>query len=279
VEENQEAGLFVQSFASGSSGNCYLVSCQQTVLLLDAGISCRSIVGALRLNNYLPVDVDGVLITHEHADHIKGVQVLSRRTPAKFFASHPTWGAMDRLGIEVDPQQRQCFAPGDSWELGGARIFTFSVYHDSVDCVGYVVEDIVTGQRVGLVTDTGGFDQQMIDCLQGCHLLIVESNHDPDMLARGPYPAFLKRRIAGGRGHLSNQAGAQLVDRVISPQTQRVWLAHLSHENNSPDLALAAVKGILAPRQELGQQLPHIQVVPRAMLGPVYPEEKLLSLC
>jgi phosphoribosyl 1,2-cyclic phosphodiesterase len=270
--------LFVQSFASGSSGNCYFVSCGDTLILLDAGISCRGITGALRLNRYSPTDIQGILLTHEHSDHVKGVEVFAKRSKAKVFATPDTWSAIQRLGIEVAQGQQFVVEAGCSFEIGDAKVTPFPAYHDSCDCVGYVVEDKITGQRVGLATDTGCFDQGMVDALHGCELLIIESNHDPEMLAKGPYPSFLKRRIAGEKGHLSNQSGADLAGKAISSRTECIWLAHLSIENNDPELALATMQRVLERQLERGQDLPEISVVPRAMLGPVYPKERISPL-
>ena len=270
--------MFVQSFASGSSGNCYLVSCSETLILLDAGISCRGITGALQQNRYLPTDIQGILLTHEHSDHVKGVEVFAKRSKAGVFATPDTWSAIQRLGIEVAANQQFVVEAGLSFVIGHAQVTPFSVFHDSMDCVGYVVEDRVTGQRVGLATDTGCFDQGMVDALHGCELLIIESNHDPEMLAKGPYPAYLKKRIAGKKGHLSNQSGADLAGKAVSSRTKSIWLAHLSLENNAPELALATMQRVLEREICDGRDLPEISVVPRAMLGPVYPEERIAPL-
>lgn len=234
--------LRAATLASGSSGNCTVVSDGRVHMLIDAGISARRIAKGLSALGIELRHIAGVLITHEHIDHVAALPVLCRQTGAALFTAEGTayelcgkWpGLEDRFRV-FEPGQR--FAAGD-WEIG-----TFATSHDCACPVGYYVSD---GKRkLALCTDTGVITPPAREGVRGAHTLIGEFNYDPDMLRTGPYPAHLKKRIQGVRGHLSNQMGGELAAWAGSQGARRIVLAHLSQENNTPELAVKAAEAAL----------------------------------
>ena len=234
--------LRAATLASGSSGNCAVVSDGTVHILIDAGISAKRIALGLRSLGLSPAELSGVLITHEHSDHISGLDMLCRQTGADLYTAEGTARQIcyRRAGMEG---RFQVFEPGERFAIGNLVIHPFANSHDAACPVGYAIEG--GGRKLVLCTDTGYVTQEAAAVVQGCHLLICESNHDVDMLRSGPYPAYLKERILGDRGHLSNEAGAELAAHAVRHGARRVVLAHLSQENNTPALALAASKQAL----------------------------------
>ncbi len=238
-------------FASGSGGNCALLSDGETHVLLDAGISLRRITHALAAHGLTVEDLDGVLITHEHKDHVSAVPVLCRHHDTALYAprtvaNHIRWSAAG-----VDAHLRE-IEPGIPFPLGGFTVTAFLTPHDTDVSVGYRVEG---NGCFGLCTDAGHVTEEMTSALTGCGAVMVETNHDTDMLLSGPYPAVLKRRILSDRGHLSNECGAALCRELAERGTRRFVLAHLSQENNRPFLARAAVERALKSAEFGGVEL------------------------
>lgn len=235
--------LRVATLASGSSGNAAVVSDGRVHILIDAGISARRVTQGLRALGIEPRHLSGVLITHEHADHVNGLPVLCRQVGAPLYTAEPTafalcgkWGGLT--------ERFRVFLPGQRFALGGLEVGAFANSHDCACPVGYRVTD---GRRtLALCTDTGVVTDQAREGVKGAHTLIGEFNYDPDMLRTGPYPFPLKERIRGGRGHLSNEMGGELAAWAGSQGARRVVLAHLSQENNRPELALAAAERALS---------------------------------
>lgn len=235
--------MYLTTLASGSSGNCLLVSGGATHLLIDAGISARRITHALRELGLTPDDLSGVLVTHEHTDHIAGLETLTKRRTLPVYTSCGT-GRQLCYRIAAMEDILCPFQPGDTLEIGDFEITTFSTLHDTPASVGYAVTD---GKRkAAVVTDLGMVTDEVRQSIHGCDLLVVETNHDPEWVRTGPYPAFLKARILGERGHLSNDAGADLACFAVRGGAQTVVLAHLSAENNTPRHALDTVCACLA---------------------------------
>ena len=234
--------LRAATLASGSSGNCAVVSDGTVHILIDAGISARRVAQGLRALGLSPAQLSGVLITHEHSDHISGLDVLCRQMGADLYTAEGTARQIcyRRAGMEG---RFQVFEPGERFAVGSLVIHPFATSHDAACPVGYSIEG--GGRRLCLCTDTGYVTPEAAEAAAGCHLLICESNHDVDMLRAGPYPPYLKERILGDRGHLSNEAGAALAAGAVRGGARRVVLAHLSQENNTPALALAASKRAL----------------------------------
>ena len=248
--------MTVTTLASGSSGNCILVSHGATHLLVDAGISCRRIKNALAGLGLTPGELTAVLITHEHSDHISGLATLFKQYHLPVWCSKGT-GRQLEYRIAFLNEVLHTFEPGESFPLGGLTVTGFATLHDAADPVGYTFTDGV--RKAAVVTDLGVVTPVVEACVRGSGLLVAEANHDPDLVREGPYPYYLKQRILGAHGHLSNADCAALAARSGA---ETVILAHLSEENNRPALALETVRACLgehvtvevAPRNEPGRR-------------------------
>ena len=235
------------SLGSGSSGNCYLLQSGETSILLDAGISIRSLKKYLKdLDMSLEDDVSAVFVTHDHADHIKSVGNIANECGKTIYATqlvHEGIACNRCLKIQV-PANRMAFVEkGKPIEIGNFRVTPFDVPHDSRDCVGYVVE--ADGVRFCLVTDVGHVTDTIREQVGLANYLVLESNHDVNMLLMGKYSAFLKDRISSDKGHLNNEQAAYLLAESATPQLRHVWLCHLSEENNHPVLARKTAEAVL----------------------------------
>lgn len=229
--------LRAATLASGSSGNCTVVSDGRIHILIDAGISARRITQGLRALGIEPRHLSGILITHEHADHVNGLPVLCRQIDAPLYTAEPTAFALCRKWGGLTDRFR-VFAPGQRFALGGLEVRAFANSHDCACPVGYCIAD---GRRkLALCTDTGVITPAAWEEAAGSDTLICEFNYDPELLRVGPYPYYLKERIRGEQGHLSNEVGASLAAWAAERGARQVVLAHLSQENNRPELALAA---------------------------------------
>lgn len=225
---------------SGSSGNSYYIGSRSAGLLIDAGRSARQLDGALKLCGVDPLAVQGILVTHEHTDHVAGLRVFAKRYGLPVAASS---GTLEALGPALEGIETLEAAPG--MELAGIRVTPFSTSHDCAQPLGYrmTTED---GREFALCTDLGFLSDEVKEHLLGADFVVLESNHDLDMLRTGPYPAYLKRRILSDHGHLSNADCAGFLPALAKSGTRRFLLAHLSRENNSPALALEASLGALS---------------------------------
>ena len=244
------------TFASGSSGNCSLVRAGSALLLIDAGISCRRITQNLRALGLTPDDLSAVLITHEHADHIGGLATLTKRCAAPVYVSR---GAAPVIGCPTS-----AFTAGDTLAFPGCTVRSFSTSHDAADPVGYRID--APDGSLGILTDTGFVTDAACQALRGVDTLLLEANHDVETLQRGPYPYFLKRRILGAEGHLSNEAAAEFACRAAASGTRDILLAHLSRENNTPELAEYTVARAL---QSAGRPV-RLSVAPRDTMSEVH---------
>jgi phosphoribosyl 1,2-cyclic phosphodiesterase len=212
-----------------------LVTAGATRILVDAGFSARSLVERLEALGVAPASVDGIVVTHDHRDHTRGMGVFARRHATTLHMTKATRHACADLltGNEAVTE----YAPGRPFKVGRLRIEPFLTVHDAADPVGVAVVDEETGLRLGVATDLGRPTAQIRHALSGCDLLILEANHDEVLLHTGPYPASVKRRIASSHGHLSNQAAARLAKELLHPHLAGIVLAHLSFECNRPLLA------------------------------------------
>jgi len=227
------------SFASGSSGNCALLRGGGVTLLIDAGISLKRIRLGLRQEGLELSDVTAVLVTHEHSDHVSGLGMLSKYSEIPVYGSAGTVEALRREGRCLEKNLRAL--PDDlSVDLGELHVLGVPQLHDAAQPLGYRIE----GEKsaVGIFTDLGRLTETVANAARGCRFAVVETNHDVEMLRRGPYPPYLQRRILGDYGHLSNEAGAALALLLAEAGAEELFLGHLSRENNRPDLALAAVR-------------------------------------
>lgn len=241
--------LKTATIASGSSGNCLVVSDGTVHILIDAGISARRITTELKSLGIDPGKVAAVLVTHEHSDHISGLPVLCRQIGAELYTAEPTARQICRRTAGLEERFR-VFEPGERFAIGELVIGTFATSHDCACPVGYTVEH--GGRRMALCTDLGVVTREVLDGITGAGLLVSEFNYDTDMLRAGPYPPALKERILGRRGHLSNETGGKLAAWSAQRGTGRVVLAHLSRENNTPAVALLAAERAM---EEAGVQV------------------------
>lgn len=226
--------LSVCILASGSKGNAIYISDGTTALLIDAGLSGVEIERRLEAHNLDPRDIDAMIVSHEHADHIRGVGILSRRFDLPVYLSEKT-------GEEARPtigkiKEMRAFDCGQPFKVNTLNVEPFSIAHDAEDPAGFTIS--CNGRKIGIATDLGIATALVKQNLKGCDLLILEANHDPEMLMNGPYPWPLKQRIKGRTGHLSNQASGALLSELKHDRLQHVILAHLSETNNTPDKAL-----------------------------------------
>lgn len=233
---------------SGSSGNAFYVETSRTKLLIDAGQSGKAITQALEEACGRSMDeLDALLITHGHRDHILGAGVLARRYHLPVYATEGTWCEMDKRAGTIKEEQKNYIQAEDSLELGDLKIETFPVSHDAMEPVGFLLSS--AKKRLGIATDSGVFTARMSRVLQNADCLVLEANHDLELLKNGSYPWPLKKRISSIVGHLSNEGAGQALLQTLGKNSQKVILAHLSAENNKPDLALDTVKNLLEENQ------------------------------
>ena len=234
-------GMRFSVLGSGSRGNSVYIESGKTGILIDAGFSGKELVKRLKFIGRDLSDVKTICITHEHHDHIMGAGIISRRCSIPVLANPATFLAGEkRLGKLYG---RTEFETGDLVEFQGLAIRSFRISHDTADPVGFVVSD--NELSVGYCTDTGKVSHLMERRLSGCNGLIIEFNHNLEMLKSGPYPLFLQQRVRSSQGHLSNEDGADFFKKIISDQLQVAVLAHLSETNNTSQLARAAAEKIL----------------------------------
>ena len=252
------------TLASGSSGNCMLVSYESTHILIDAGISMRRTALSLKNLGLHPTDLSGILITHEHSDHVKGLVNLTKHFALPVYAAHKTASAL----ISSVPElcETICdFRAGDSFGLGSVEVHSFRTPHDTPESVGYRL--CARGRSLALVTDLGCVPRSVLEAVSGCDAVVLESNYDVEMLRMGKYPPFLKKRILGDRGHLSNEAGAQFAMALVESGTRRLVLAHLSRDNNTPELAFSSVNSHLRRGSAILGRDFEMSVAPRDTMG------------
>ena len=260
--------LTLTTLASGSSGNCTLVSDGHTHLLIDAGISARRITNALKALDIDPKELAGVLVTHEHSDHISGLATLTKQLSFPLYASSGTALALCAKLTALDENRVHSFTPGASFEIGALAVETFPTPHDAAQSTGYALS--CGGRKAAIVTDLGHVTPEVEEGIKGAHLLVAETNHDPEWLRSGSYPYFLKERILGSEGHLSNQDGARLICSAAAQGAKTVVLAHLSKDNNTPQRAYDTVAmALMRQGAELERDVV-LAVAPRAEMGCSY---------
>ncbi len=230
--------LFCQVLASGSRGNAILVRSPRTRILVDAGTTCKELVRRLDRTGTEAKRLDALVISHEHRDHVSAAGVLSRRFDLPVFM---TRGTLDNLPQETGRLASVAvFSTGKSFEVGDLRIHAFPTSHDAGESAGFIIEH--EGTRLGICTDLGIATKLVQVRLQGCHGLVLESNHDVDRLLEGPYPWHLKQRIRSAHGHLSNEDSRHLLEEVYHENMRCVVFAHMSETNNHPDLVLESCR-------------------------------------
>ncbi len=249
--------LFIASLNSGSNGNCYYVGNDREAILVDAGLSCRETERRMKDCGLDPARVKAVFISHEHGDHIRGLEVLSRKYRLPVYI---TPGTLRHSGLKLADEYCHTFRAAESVTIGGLRITAFAKHHDAADPHSFIVE----GNEVciGVFTDLGQVCDQLASHFSKCHAAFLEANYDREMLDRGPYPFHLKRRISGGKGHLSNTEALDLFIRFRPRFMSHLLLSHLSKDNNSPELVQALFGG------QAGTT--HVSIAGRFAATPVY---------
>ena len=256
------------SIASGSSGNCIYVGSEEAHVLVDVGISGKSIEKGLNSLDLTGKDVDGIVITHEHSDHIKGAGIISRKYDIPIFANVKTWCAMkDKLG-DIKDSNMKVFENDRSYSLEDLIIRPFSISHDASDAVGY--NFYAENEKMSIATDIGMITDNIRRHLYKSKLVVLESNYDPNMLMMGSYPYSLKKRVMSDTGHLSNEDAAKFCIDLVKEGTERILLAHLSKENNFPELAYETSKSILAQNDIIIGQDIKLDVLLREEVSDIY---------
>lgn len=278
------------SLGSGSSGNCYWLGTDQEAILIDAGIGFRDIRRTLAENNLQHIPIRALLITHDHTDHIRGASMVSASYGCPVYSTAEVHEGMDRnygLQRKIPQASRRCLQRGEMQQLPCTpfQVTCFPVPHDSRDNVGYHIQ-VTDGPRFCLVTDCGFLTDDVCRYLSEAEHLVLESNHDVQMLMNGPYPYFLKKRVRGEGGHLSNDECAQALCRIWHPGIRHVFLCHLSQENNTPDLAYrSAMQAIRTQGADVGQDGVTLVALNRRSASQIYtlqgvpstvPEQKII---
>jgi phosphoribosyl 1,2-cyclic phosphodiesterase len=232
------------SLGSGSEGNGLVVEAGATRLLLDCGFSPRDTTRRLARIGLDPADLSGIIVTHEHSDHIGGVFSFARRFGLPVWITHGTYAAMREPDPQAGASVEVTLIHGEAqFAVGDLQVHPFTVPHDAREPVQYVLSD--GARRLGVLTDTGCTTPHVEEMLSGCEALVLEANHDPELLRRGDYPPALQARIAGRFGHLDNAAAGEILSAIDRSRLQHVVAAHLSKKNNTPALARAAFAAAL----------------------------------
>ncbi|HAS74970.1 MAG TPA: MBL fold metallo-hydrolase [Clostridiales bacterium UBA8960] len=257
------------SLASGSSGNCQYVESETTRLLVDAGMSGKYIKNSLETINVKVETINGILLTHEHADHISGLGVLMRKFKLPLYVTEKTWEAVKLKIGEIDETLLNIYDKIDEIVIGDITVRGTRITHDAVDPLCYTFKN--NDSKVGIATDLGAISDDVINEFKDCDLLMIESNHDIEMLKIGPYPLYLKRRILSEHGHLSNEDAGYIAKEIIKHgMAKNILLAHLSKENNFPDLAYETVRGILEMDQIIIGKDINLDLTYRDKVGKLY---------
>lgn len=243
-------GLALCPLASGSSGNSTFVTNGNVNILIDAGLSGKRIQSLLNSVGADAKNLSAIFITHEHSDHISGAGILSRRFDLPVYATPGTWAAMDNprskstyVG-EIEKKNRKYIYYGEDFLLNGIVVHSFPIPHDASEPSGYTVMD--GKHKIAVATDIGSVTDAVMENIYGADAMLIESNHDTDMLMQGNYPIYLKKRIAGDYGHLSNVNCGLMLREIMSSRLKHIYLGHLSDENNLPEIAFETVSAILS---------------------------------
>lgn len=227
------------SLYSGSSGNSLFVETQNTKLLVDAGVSCKKIENALQDIKVDPSSIDGILITHEHTDHVQGLGTLSRKFDLPVFVNQETLDAMPKQKDKIPDKNIKTFKISDKFEIGDLLIDPFSIPHDAANPCGFnIYKD---DKKISIATDIGHMTNNILKSLEGSLFLMLEANYDPEVLRCSSYPFSLKSRIAGPTGHLPNETAGKTISYLLKSGLKNAMLGHLSKESNFPELAYQTV--------------------------------------
>jgi phosphoribosyl 1,2-cyclic phosphodiesterase len=255
------------SLFSGSSGNCLFVGTNRTKILIDAGVSGKRIIEALCSIGENPSDISAVLISHEHSDHIRSAGIISRKLDVPIYANVGTWGSMEHSIGPVKVENKRFFNTGEELVIGDICVDTFSIPHDASDPVGF--NFMVDNRKITIATDLGHINKKLLEYFDSSDLILLESNHDVEMLKVGPYPWSLKKRILGDNGHLSNEMAGKVIAYMAKKGTKKFLLGHLSRENNFPELAYQTVYNVLNENQISAGEDVELSVALRDRVGKV----------
>jgi len=256
------------SLSSGSSGNCIYVGNDSSGLLIDCGVSGKEIFEGLKNIGVCTTTIKGILVTHEHSDHTKGIGVVSRKLNIPIYANSKTWeGIGDSIG-KIKSENIKLFDTGTDFEINEIGIKTYNIPHDAAEPVGF---SFMKGSRkVCIATDLGYFSEEVKSNIKASDMVLLEANHDIEMLKVSQYPYFLKRRILSDVGHLSNEAAGKAVLELLDSGVNKILLGHLSKENNFPELAYETVKSILEENKvKIGKDI-ELNVAPRKGISKYY---------
>ena len=249
-------GVSVSVLASGSRGNSTVIESAQARILVDAGISCRDTFKRLKLIGLDPRQLSAIVITHEHSDHVYGLATLAKKLNVPVFmtgATHQAWARSlrDEAGELPKLARLEIFSAGRSFQIADVAVSAFTIPHDAADPVGFTFR--AEGTKIAVATDLGYIPASVRDHLRKCDVLVVESNHDLEMLRVGPYPWSVKQRVMSRVGHLSNESLAQFFAKDYDGGASYIVLAHLSEQNNHPEVARRAAESALGPQRTLLQ--------------------------
>ncbi|HEY4391718.1 MAG TPA: MBL fold metallo-hydrolase [Paenibacillus sp.] len=239
-------GLRFSVLSSGSTGNATLVANGETTLMIDAGFSAKRIDELLGERGVSGEEIQGILVTHEHSDHIKGLGAVARKYNLPIYANEKTWGAMEKAVGKIAEENRRILGTGETRDFGSLRVESFGISHDAAEPVAYCFYD--GKEKLSVCTDLGYASDKVKMSIADSDVIVLEANHDIEMLRMGRYPWNIKRRILGDMGHLSNEATGELMSEILSGRIKRIYLAHLSREHNIPDLARMSVRGAMEDR-------------------------------
>ena len=256
------------SVASGSSGNCHYIEKSKTKILVDAGLSGKKIEEHLRQHHVDLATLGGIMVTHEHSDHIKGVGIISRRYDVPVFATLKTWESMENCLGKIKPENKRVFTPYESFSIGDIEINPFSTSHDAVDSCGFAISD--GKNKLSIATDLGCVTDKVMEYISHSELVILESNHDEQMLKMGSYPYYLKQRVLSEFGHLSNADAGDVAAKLAKLGTKAVLLAHLSQENNMPVLAYQTVASIMEEQGVYANKDMDLMVLERSRVSDIF---------
>ncbi|CAM4300769.1 MBL fold metallo-hydrolase [Paenibacillus tarimensis] len=236
-------GIRFTVLASGSTGNATIVQTDEATILVDAGLSAKKLEGLMKERGVSGQDIDGIFVTHEHSDHIKGLGAFARKHDLPVYANEATWHALDKHVGQIADQKRFIVPTGGIVEFGELRVESYPISHDAAEPVGYCFQD--GDYKLSLVTDLGYVSDKVKRAVEDSDVMVLESNHDIGMLRMGRYPWNIKRRILSDIGHLSNEAAGEAVCELMTDRTKRVYLAHLSLDHNLMELARVTVNSIM----------------------------------
>ncbi|GIO70142.1 MBL fold metallo-hydrolase [Paenibacillus sp. JTLBN-2024] len=239
-------GISFTVLSSGSTGNATIVRNEETTLMIDAGLSAKRIDELMKERDVTGEEIDGILVTHEHSDHIKGLGAVARKYDLPIYANEKTWEAMEKSIGKIAEENRVVLGTGEVRDFGTLRVESFGISHDAAEPVGYCFYD--GNEKLSVATDLGYMSDKVKQAISDSNVLVLESNHDIEMLRMGRYPWNIKRRILGDMGHLSNEDAGEALSELLTGDLKRTYLAHLSRDHNMMDLAKMTVRDSMEER-------------------------------